>query len=334
MRIFVSTPVLDGGKVVGAVLASRTPRSVDEVLYEKRLLLAGLALALLAAVLALALFTSLTVTRPVAALITQARRAVRGEQGAVRRLSHPVTREVEELSDAVATMARTLEDRAEYIRTFASHVSHEFKSPLTAIRGAAELLDDHGDSMTEAERRRFLDNIMTDARRLSRLCVRLLDLARADTRVTTVARGRLGPALAGLAQELAADDLSLTVTDPAAAAWVGIDADTLASILASLVDNARQHGAGDVRIDASLDPGQSTATVRIADDGPGISAENAQRIFEPFFTTARERGGTGLGLAVAARLLHAHHGDLRLLDRDAPGAVFEVCIPVVPALPD
>ena len=94
-------------------------------------------------------------------------------------LRHPVTHDIAELSEAVATMAQTLEQRADYIRNFAAHVSPEFKTPLSAIQGSVELLRDHADSMPPGQRKRFIDIPSNDALRLERLVRRLLELARA-----------------------------------------------------------------------------------------------------------------------------------------------------------
>ncbi|KAK0358605.1 hypothetical protein LTR94_034755, partial [Friedmanniomyces endolithicus] len=77
-------------------------------------------------------------------------------------------------------MAEAVDRRSRYLRDFAAAVSHEFKTPLAGIQGAVELLQDHGDDMEPDQRRRFLGNIDSDARRLSDLVTRLLDLARAD----------------------------------------------------------------------------------------------------------------------------------------------------------
>ncbi|TIW91434.1 histidine kinase dimerization/phospho-acceptor domain-containing protein, partial [Mesorhizobium sp.] len=85
-----------------------------------------------------------------------------------------------ELSAAFLDMAQKLQARSDSIQTFATHVSHELKSPLTAIQGAAELLRDSGEAMDEAERKRFSNNIVTDAGRLNLLVRRLLELARVE----------------------------------------------------------------------------------------------------------------------------------------------------------
>ena len=91
-----------------------------------------------------------------------------------------MTREAQSLSESIVTMARTLEARADYVRDLALGISHEFKTPLTGIRGGAELLRDHLDEMSADERRKFLSNILADTERLERLVRRILELARAD----------------------------------------------------------------------------------------------------------------------------------------------------------
>ncbi len=330
VRIFVAMPIVHHTRVLGAVVLSRTPANIGQALYHKRYLLLYGALVLLGAVLLVTLYTSLTLSRPVKALIRQTERAVRGEKGAVAALERPGTREIAQLSQAVAHMARTLEQRAEYIRDFAAHVSHEFKTPLTAIRGAIELLNEHSADMSEAERDRFMQNLAGDAERLQRLVQRLLDLARADV----IQVGRDTADVARVLERVAArhrgHGITIKVEHNAGSATVAMAEETLESVIANLLDNSRQH-AGEhacVTIRANnTGPDDSELIIVIADNGPGISQANAGKIFQPFFTTARKQGGTGLGLAVVQSLLNAHRGSIRLL-ASASGAAFELRLPL------
>lgn len=326
IRVFVAVPIVRGDRVLGAVTLVRTPANIVQAVYGKRrvLLLGGLAM--VGTVLALTLFTVLTISRPVRALIEQARRAARGESGAVTPLAHPGTREIAELSETVAAMARTLEERARYIRDFAAHVSHEFKTPLTAIRGTVELMRDHGDTMEAAERERFLAILDADAARLDRLVRRLLELARADMAASDAGSADPVPLLEGLVHRYRERGLSIALTRPERLPAVRVNPEALDSILATLLDNIRQHaGAGTAATVAARVEG-AMVVVEVSDDGPGISAQNAARIFEPFFTTARNSGNTGLGLSIVRSLLQAHGGSIDHKP-SARGATFEVRLP-------
>jgi len=324
LRVFVAEPIVDEGRTIGAVLLSRSPRSIGQTLYGKRYHLLGGTLLLVAVVVAMSLFTSRAVVRPLAAVVEQTERAARGERGAVVPLERPITREVASLSEAVAAMARSLEERADYIREFASHVSHEFKTPLTAIQGAVELLRTHDATMPPEKRARFLDNVAGDAERLEHLVRRLLELARADVLRPAGETCDAAKVAAAVAARYCEAGLAVEVGG-AASCPAATDAETLDSVLASLLDNARQHGGPRVTIDVGAQ--RAYARLRIADDGPGISNANAAKIFDPFFTTARDHGGTGLGLTIARSLVDAHGGSIRLVPAER-GAAFEVLLPL------
>jgi signal transduction histidine kinase len=330
VQVVVAQPIVRDGRVLAAVLLVRTPANIKQALHGKRRALLRGTLLLLTVVLLLSLLTSLTISRPVQALIEQARRAARGERGAVTPLRHAGTREIHELSETIAAMAATLESRAAYIRDFAAHVSHEFKTPLTSMQGALELLREHGTAMSEAERERFLGMAAADTARLERLVRRLLELARADVLQPGHEQAAVAAVVQAVAERQRALGLEVTFDDQAAGARVAIAGDILDSILGTLCDNARQHAgtSAKVRIRCSADPAVRQLLLDFGDDGPGISAGNAAKVFEPFFTTARERGGTGLGLSIVRSLLAAHGGGIELLAADR-GAAFRLRLPLV-----
>lgn len=324
LRVFVAVPVVAEGHVLGAVLVSRTPRNIGQTLYGKRYALLALAAILVASVAALAWFTGYTVVRPTRQLAAMAERVAAGDVRAVSPLATPMTREAQSLSDSIVVMARTLQARADYVRELALGVSHEFKTPLTGIRGSTELLRDHLEEMSDEERRKFLSNILEDTARLERLVRRVLELARADAllpagyetcdvveAVTGIAAG-----FRGKGHELRLECSSTTL--PAA-----IDRESLDIVLANLIENAFQHGgpAASVRVVACAEPG--SIVIDVSDDGRGISPGNTGRIFDRFFTTARDTGGTGLGLAIARQRVVAFGGDIVLLPVER-GASFRI----------
>lgn len=333
IRVFVAVPIVHHERVIGSVLLARTPGNIRQAIYGKRRELTQGALVLLAVIVAIALVTSLTIGRPVRALRDQARRAARGEQGAVAPLKNPGTREIAELSETVAEMARTLETRANYIGDFAAHVSHEFKTPLTALQGAVEMLREHGATMSAEERTRFLDILERDTRRLAQLVRRLLELARADmTPAAAAETADVGAVLEAAASRYHDTPLQVQVEPPMPPLQAAIAGDTLESILGSLLDNVRTHAGPGATARLSAVGAGAEIDIFVRDNGPGISAANQPRVFEPFFTTAREQGGTGLGLSIARSLTRAHGGDLELVPSD-DGALFRLRLPLAPAGP-
>ena len=327
LRVFTAQPVLDGDRVIGVVLLSRTPRTLGDALYGKRWQLGALAVVLLGSVGSLAALGAFAISRPLRAVTEQAKRTAKGERGAIGPVLGPTVREVAELSEALARMARTLENRADYIRGFAAHVSHEFKTPLTTIRGTVELLREHLDTMAAGDREQFLGNLQSEAERLTRLVSRLLDLARADVmQGTDHGQVRASALIARVAEHYrnvgldvdtaVADDLTVAMAEEA-----------LELVLVNLFDNARQHAGPRTHVAVSLRRDGDTAVLTVSDDGPGISPANAARIFTPFFTTARKDGGTGLGLSIVHSLANVHRATIALVPC-RHGATFEMRLPM------
>ncbi len=272
------------------------------------------ALVLLSA-LALALLLWRLLLRPIRALASRAEalRLDRG-QGLDRPLDHYGTAELRDLGQAMLDMAGTLQNREATIRAFTDHVSHEFKTPLTAIRGAAELLGDAPPH--DPESARLIAAISTSAARLDQLLTALREIA-AAREPRYQGRCRVNDLLPAL--KAAADTLDIQADDDGVA--LPIAAGGLAIVLGHLVQNAAAAGATRVRITSRA--GQS---LTFADDGPGISPGNRADIFQPFFTTRRDAGGTGMGLAITRSLTEAHGGRISLLPADK-GCAFELTWP-------
>ena len=318
VRVFTAYPVLVDGRVAGVIYASRTPSNIVKQLYSERKKLALAALSILAGTLLLGFLVSRTLTGPISELTDRTRRIIAGDRDALHPLNHHGSREMAELSQGFLTMAQNLRDRSDEVSTFATHVSHELKSPLTAIQGAAELLRDS--DMSEAQRTKFLNTIIGDTSRLTLLVRRLLDLARASSIKTQAGTTTLAQTLADSVNhrglEIAAhgaDNLPLAIS-----------AQNLSAVLTNLLENAANHGASRVTIEV-----QSEATdvrMSITDNGTGISPGNAAKIFDPFFTTRRDAGGTGMGLGIVRAMLEAHGGTISFVPIDG-GAKFLLTLP-------
>jgi signal transduction histidine kinase len=325
LRIHHVRPIVVNGRVVGAILLSRSPRALFRGLYEDRgKIVLGIVL-IFGTLIVLSGLLSRGIARPIATLGKATRSLAIGD-AAIPETPVTAAVEIRELFENFRTMAVAIDHRSRYLRDFAASVSHEFKTPLAGIRGAVELLEDHGDTMAVDERQRFLGNIAQDAGRLSQLVTRLLDLARAD-----LTRAEQGVAIDAVATARAVADAfegtrcRVSVAASPALPPMAVPEATLAAVLTTLIDNACQAGADRVEIALTVDDDRLRVTV--ADNGCGIEAPDRARIFESFFTTRREGGGTGLGLAIARSLLGGCGATIALADSEA-GAMFVLSAPM------
>ena len=330
IRLHHARPIVVEGKVVGVLLLSRSPRALFLGLYEDRGKIALGVAAIFAMLLVLSAVLSRAIVRPIEGLSRATRALASGRRVPSRQPTLQVV-EIRALYEDFEQMADAIEKRSRYLRDFAASLSHEFKTPLAGISGAIELLQDHGPEMAPAESERFLANMAADARRLSRLVGRLMELARADVHVGAAqAAAQPGEILAAVADALSGEHFAVTLDLPEAMPAVSIDGDALEAVLTTLAENARQAGA--CRLAMTLASDDNGVRIDLVDDGPGIPEADRPRVFEPFFTSKREQGGTGLGLPIARSLLGAYGGDLALLPGTA-GAHFRISCPAAPPSP-
>jgi signal transduction histidine kinase len=323
VRVFIAYPITTGDRLLGAICLSRTPPSILEHLYSQKEKIGLVVAVILLLVILLVAVTSYSIARPLHALIDQTKRLAIGDKKALDPLRSPVTEEVALLSQSFSEMARSLEHRSEYIRDFAAQVSHEFKTPLTAIQGAVELLEDHANNMSADQRARFLRNIAQDSQRLKRLVERLLEMARADVLEPTVGKTPLAAMVDDLGKRYQDTGLILSLRGDRSAT-VRVVPEIMEMVFTNLLNNSRQNGAGKVEIVA--EDKNDMISILLADDGEGISDANKAKIFTPFFTTHRDEGGTGLGLGIVRSMLKAYGGDIEL-EPSGKGAAFRVTAP-------
>ncbi len=325
LRIHHARPIVAGGRIVGVVLLSQPPRALFAGLDADRGKIAIGILLIFTTLVVLSGLLSRGIVRPVEAL-GAATRVVASGGGTVPDAPTTAAIEIQALYRDFGSMAEAIEHRSRYLRDFAHAVSHEFKTPLSGIGGAVELLQDHPD-MGVVDRERFLTNIASDAVRLTLLVSRLLDLARADM---AAAMGGGTCDVADVAKQVADADsrrgFTVTLRLPSDLPAVAVPAAAIASVLSCLIENSGQAGASRLTIDGRQNDRSIALTV--SDDGPGIPPGDRARVFEPFFTSRRTTGGTGLGLPIARSLLAAHRGTITLLDGEQAGAVFRITLPV------
>lgn len=330
INVFVTFPVRTENRLIGIVQVNRTPKDILKALYaNKENVLFGGGLVLLVTI-GLTIFTSFTISRPIHALISQTQRLSDGDPKDLKPIEQPVSREIAALSESFSAMARTLRHRSDYIRNFAMHVSHEFKTPLTSIQGTIELLQEHLETMPKEKRKQFLGNIAEDTDRLNRLVSRLLELARADVMQPLSEPVDILPIFGWFASRYRDRQLTIQLENQTKqeALFARIAPEVLETALVNLLDNSLQHGADHVRIELARE--NQTVIITVTDNGEGISEADQNNIFTPFFTTYRERGGTGLGLSITRALLENHYGTIRAVTPadNLKGAQFIIMLPL------
>ena len=246
--------------------------------------------------------------------------------------------ELAELGRAVETMHQRLEDR-QYVETYIHTLTHEMKSPLAAISGAAELLHEE---MPVANRRRFTENIRRQAGRLEQMIRKLLALAEVEQkqRLSVHEPVALLPVLDQLVEDLEPRarqrgvSVRIDADRTAGAAVVDGDPFLLRQALGNLLDNALDFAPRGSAIRVALDRhaagrGQ-VAVVRVADDGPGVPDYALARVFERFYSLPRPDGqdrSTGLGLCFVREVAMLHRGQIALANRDEGGACATLTLP-------
>ncbi len=228
--------------------------------------------------------------------------------------------------------------RLERVRQdFVANVSHEFRTPLTAIQGFAETL--LGGALEDPiNRRRFVEIIREHAMRLARLTEDLLKLSRIEAgqlklEFRPVSVAQLIDSCMETAQLKAVPkQLSLAVQLPAELPPVRGDANSLQEVLQNLLDNALQYTPAGGKIEVSALSTDSRVVVTVADTGIGIPQVEQERIFERFYRVdaarSREAGGTGLGLSIARHIMEAHGGHLWVESAVGEGSRFHFSIPI------
>ncbi|MBL4807266.1 MAG: sensor histidine kinase [Rhodobacteraceae bacterium] len=314
VRIFVAMPVVVDGQVIGAVYLSRTPNHIFRFLYGERVNLAKAAGFVVLATGLIGFVFWRFITRPVHELINRTRKIGANPKARWRSAAHAGTREFATLGDSFQTMATRLQDRQEAIDTFTSHVTHELKSPLTAVRGAAELLRE-SKTMSDNQRNRFLENILSDTKRMEVLLKAMRDLAQSEQPMAAGAS-----CLQEVQEQLSRQFDQLDIQLENEMTVLPVQRENMAIILGHLLENAAENGAQ--RVILTVGPG----SLRIRDDGNGISDGNLLKIMSPFFTTRREVGGTGMGLSIVKSMLDSVGGKISVVAQQ-DGACFLIEFP-------
>ena len=217
--------------------------------------------------------------------------------------------------------------------TLLSAVSHDLRTPLTGITGAASLLVEGNERLTPAARRDLAESILDESDRLNRLVANLLDMTRIEAGaiplqpVLQPMEEIVGVVLTRLERQLR--DHYVTADLPPDLPPVMIDGLLIQQVLINLLENAANFSAPGTPIELRAFQRENDLVVEVADRGPGIPVGQEQKIFEKFYRVdGQSRTGTGIGLAISRGIVDMHHGQISAENRAGGGAVFQFSIPL------
>jgi len=335
--MYVAAPIYDptaggiGGEIIGAVSVGKPVQSFGQFVEAARRKTLELGATSVVAVLLLVVILSVWLVRPFG-LISDYVQYVRAQRSfSLPRLGR---RALGAFGAAYDEMRDALAGR-NYVADYVQTMTHEVKGPLSAIRGAAELLQE---PMPDADRARFVANIARETQRIQELVDRMMELTALESRkridrpepvalrsvVAEVAASTSPTALArGVTVEAVADEVDAVVEG---------DAFLLQRALANLVDNAIDFSPAGGRITIDIVRHARSADLVVRDQGPGVPEFAAGRVFEKFYSLARPataKRSTGLGLSFVKEIVELHRGRATLKNHPTGGAVATLSLPIV-----
>ena len=328
--MYVAAPLRRDGQIVGAVSVGKPAQSFGQFVEAARRKTMIIGATSVAAVALLVAILSVWLVRPFG-LVADYVRYVRAQRGfSLPRLGR---RALGTLGAAYDEMRDALTGRS-YVADYVQTLTHELKSPLSAIRGAAELL--HEREMPAADRERFVANIERETARIQELVDRMMELAalesrRALERTEPVALRALLDECAASAGAAGAPRGVSVVLAPGADASTDGDPLLLRRAVGNLLDNALDFSPQGGAIELALQVTGRQAHVSVRDHGPGIPDYADHKVFEKFYSLARpgtQRKSTGLGLPFVREIAALHHGRVTLRNADGGGAVATFTLPL------
>jgi two-component system sensor histidine kinase CreC len=328
--LYVAAPIGDPGKPSGVLTVYKPQADVLPLVRERRRIIYTACALIGGGILFLigAVFSWLF--RPIGRITEYARAIERGERPAKPKIG--IGREVNTLARALDSMRNSLEGR-QYAEHYIQTLTHEMKSPLAAIRGAAELLNEE---MPPETRARFLDNIVGETLRSERLISRLLELSAIEKRTSLESSERLdfvgitGNAILQAKPRAEIAGVQLDYKSDSEPVRLPGDAYILCAAILNLLENAIDFSPRGSVIDIRISTVAGSVILKIRDHGPGIPDYARERVFERFYSLRHHslgRKGTGLGLTLVKEAADLHGGRIELEQAEGGGTLAILKLP-------
>ncbi len=326
--LYIGVPIKHEGEILGTLTVYKAQQDVRPFITSRRkwITLSVTMIALGIIVFTIAVFT--WIFRPIGKLTDFAQSMTRGERPKFPKLGRG--REVNTLGNALKEMRDTLDGRS-YVENYTQILTHELKSPLAAIRGSSELLQE---DMPLEQRRKFLTNIENETNRSQRIIDGLLKLSHleAQSQLGKLEEINLLELTERLkeahAQRLAPKNL-LLVIDISTDILITGDANLLQAALANLLENAIHFSPENATITLAATSSEEQTTITLTDEGPGIPDYALPRVFERFYSISKpetSQKSSGLGLSFVKEIIDLHQGSITLKNLTPPNRGARVTI--------
>jgi len=244
--------------------------------------------------------------------------------------------EYHDLTEAINYMVSRIKQVDDYQKKFIGNVSHDFRSPLTSIKGYAEAIKDG--TIPEGAREKYLDVILFETDRLSKMTADLLDLNRMDSTglMLETESFDINEVIKKTAQSFevtcTAKKIGIDLSFASKSTFVDADLSRIQQVLYNLIDNAIKFSPPQSVIEIETEEKGAKALIRVRDHGEGISRENIKRIWERFYkqdsSRGRDKKGTGLGLAIVKEIIAAHEENINVISTEGVGTEFTFTLPI------
>lgn len=331
--ISIGLPVYTGTEQNGYLLLHTSMTELDNLQNDMLNIMYMPFLVMLLVVGLVLAYLSGTVIRPIAKLNAAAREYAKGNfevKTGVRRKD-----EIGELSDSLEYMASELSKLDEYRKNFIANISHDFRSPLTSIKGYLEAMLDG--TIPAEKYDRYLNIVLTEAGRLSKLTEGLLELNDFDTYGPILKKQNFDVidmirevrnTVEGVCEE---KQIDIRLHCPAENTMVYADKMKIGQVIYNLVDNAIKFSRAGGQIFITVSEKNDKLFVSVKDTGPGIEKDKQNKVWDRFYKSDESRGkdkqGTGLGLSITKEIMKAHGEHINLISTEGVGSEFVFSLP-------
>ncbi|MEE9425071.1 MAG: two-component system sensor histidine kinase CreC [Methylococcales bacterium] len=326
--LYIASPILLDNQLIGVLSVGKPTHSSSQFIQaaQKKLIIGGTAVCL--TLIAIGLLLGVWVTQPIQQLTNYARGVRDG-----KRVKRPIlgSNEMEELSIAFEQMRDALDGKS-YVENYVQTLTHEIKSPVSAIRGAVELLEE---DLSPLQKQTFLQNIHLESERISQIVDNLLLLSALESRKyintldTIAVQEMFNEIEQTLTPVLLVKNINLMITGDTDCEIHG-ESNLIRQALMNIIQNAIDFSPSDTSIKLCVSSKNTGVQFEVHDQGPGIPEYACERIFERFYSLKRPQSGrksSGLGLSLVQEIVSLHQGTISVENHPNGGTVARLFFP-------